>query len=79
VVPDLPHRLGGSLSSRVAAQGVMTDDALRVLLPTDPPELSSRAARILLEILLDARDGAGEASPHPATIPPEAAREEIER
>jgi hypothetical protein len=55
------------------------EEALRVVLPTDPPELSSRAARILLEILLEAPDGAGEASPHPATIPPEAAREEVER
>lgn len=55
------------------------DDALSVSLPTDPPELSSRAARILLEILLEAGDCAGEASPHPATIPREAAREEGER
>lgn len=30
------------------------DEALTVLLPVDPPELSSRAARFLLEILFAA-------------------------
>jgi hypothetical protein len=32
----------------------MTDGALAVLLPIDPPKLSPGAARILLEIVLEA-------------------------
>ena len=44
------------------------DDALTVLLPFDPPELSSGAARMLLEILVEAVEDFDERSASTVTI-----------
>jgi hypothetical protein len=44
------------------------DDAVTVLLPIDPPELSSGAARILLEILPKAVEELGGMSPSTGTM-----------
>lgn len=52
------------------------ESGVRVVLPVDPPELSSRGARILLEILLDAVDEPGGMSASKATMTLGEAREE---
>ena len=80
-VPHLPHFLGSSLPSRIASQEVMTaDDTLTLLGPVDPPELSSGAARILLEVLLDAvEDFDGESASTVTMTPTPLSQEEARR
>jgi hypothetical protein len=41
---------------------IRADHALSVQLPVDPPDLSAKSARILLEILLHVREDCGDVS-----------------
>jgi hypothetical protein len=56
----------------MTAKGVFT-----VLLPVDPPKLSSGAGRILLEILLDAVEDRDGKSPSTITITPTSLSQEV--
>jgi hypothetical protein len=53
------------------------DDTLTVLLPIDPPKLSSGAARTLLEILLDAVEDLDGKSPSTIRITPTPSVQEV--
>jgi hypothetical protein len=54
----------------------VTGGPLRIVLPVDPPELSPRSGRILMEILLQAAPKAGAMSASRGTITFEKARQE---